>query len=602
VYAAINYKGVLYLGTNQGLFYRSSKGGFIMVDQTEGQVWSLAVIGGELFCGHDRGTFIIDNSGDARKISNIQGTWKVTAIPGQKELLLQGNYNGLYVLEKGKDDWQLRNKIEGFDTSARYFEFISPEELVVSHEYKGLFYLSLDQELRFVEKMRQDDLQKSVNSSLVRFKNEVYYGTESGIYVYNEETLGFEKDSVVSRLAHNGAYVSGKLMLTDNGDKLWYASESGLSYLRSDNLTGDFVVNSLALPLGRRATKSGYEHLLKLTENSYFLGTTEGYIIIDLSQQPPTRDPMVLIDRVFSSVIGGSPVPVKYSIEPQLDNEQNTLEFSFYAPYYDVFLSPEYRYKLKGYYNQWSDWTSNSQVIFENLPYGDYELLVQSRIGDQLSQELAAYKFNINKPWYLGYKAMVAYAVVFLVLSFVVHFLYRSYYKQQRNRLIRAKEKELEFRELENQQQIMSFRNENLQLDIENKNRELGLSTMNLIQKNELLNDIKNQLSKVSSMKEIKEVVRIINKNLNTSADWKLFEEAFNNADKDFLKNVKSKHPNLTANDLRLCAYLRLNLSSKEIAPLLNISHKSVEVKRYRLRKKMELDHETNLTDYILQI
>jgi AraC family chitin signaling transcriptional activator len=81
-----------------------------------------------------------------------------------------------------------------------------------------------------------------------------------------------------------------------------------------------------------------------------------------------------------------------------------------------------------------------------------------------------------------------------------------------------------------------------------------------------------------------------------------LFKEAFNNADKKFIKKVKSKHPDLTPNDLRLCAYLRLNLSSKEIAPLLNISHRSVEVKRYRLRKKMNLSHNLNLTNYILEI
>ena len=89
---------------------------------------------------------------------------------------------------------------------------------------------------------------------------------------------------------------------------------------------------------------------------------------------------------------------------------------------------------------------------------------------------------------------------------------------------------------------------------------------------------------------------------MSNTGDWKLFEEAFNNADSDFLKKVKSIHPNLTPNDLRLCAYLRLNLSSKEIAPLLNISARSVEIKRYRLRKKMELYHEKSLVEYILEI
>ena len=106
-------------------------------------------------------------------------------------------------------------------------------------------------------------------------------------------------------------------------------------------------------------------------------------------------------------------------------------------------------------------------------------------------------------------------------------------------------------------------------------------------------------------MKEIqgvKPVVNLINKTLNDVEDWKYFEEAFNHADKDFFKKVKELHPQLTANDLRLCVYLRLNLSSKEIAPLLNISTRSVEIKRYRLRKKIGVDREINLNDYFINL
>ena len=125
---------------------------------------------------------------------------------------------------------------------------------------------------------------------------------------------------------------------------------------------------------------------------------------------------------------------------------------------------------------------------------------------------------------------------------------------------------------------------------------------MSLIKKNEFLNSIKFQLKEKNETKNLNTVIRTIDKNLNNTDDWKFFQEAFNNADKDFLKKIKSKHPNLTPNDLRLCAYLRLNLSSKEIAPLLNISPRSVEVKRYRLRKKMDLEHDASLTNYILEI
>jgi DNA-binding CsgD family transcriptional regulator len=121
-----------------------------------------------------------------------------------------------------------------------------------------------------------------------------------------------------------------------------------------------------------------------------------------------------------------------------------------------------------------------------------------------------------------------------------------------------------------------------------------------------LLTLIKDDLKRTGTDnddKSIKSVINTINKSI-TSEDnsWTIFKEAFNNADNDFLKKIKQLHPSLTPNDLRLCAYLRLNLSSKEIAPLLNISVRSVEVKRYRLRKKMDLPHETGVVEYILSI
>jgi DNA-binding CsgD family transcriptional regulator len=101
---------------------------------------------------------------------------------------------------------------------------------------------------------------------------------------------------------------------------------------------------------------------------------------------------------------------------------------------------------------------------------------------------------------------------------------------------------------------------------------------------------------------KISKVIKTIDNNLNNEDDWKFFEQAFNNTDREFLKKIKSVHVSLTKNDLKICAYLRLNLSSKDIAPLLNISLRSVEIKRYRLRKKLKLSHNEGLTEYILSI
>ena len=154
----------------------------------------------------------------------------------------------------------------------------------------------------------------------------------------------------------------------------------------------------------------------------------------------------------------------------------------------------------------------------------------------------------------------------------------------------------------EKEKQIINLKNEQLELENKSKGRELAASTMSIIKKKQLLATIKDELKLLKDKDTMQDVIKVIDKSLNKTDDWEFFQEAFNNADKDFLQKVKHAYPDLTPNDLRLCAYLRLNLSSKEIAPLLNISHKSVEIKRYRLRKKMNLDSSDNLVTRILEI
>jgi DNA-binding CsgD family transcriptional regulator len=158
---------------------------------------------------------------------------------------------------------------------------------------------------------------------------------------------------------------------------------------------------------------------------------------------------------------------------------------------------------------------------------------------------------------------------------------------------------------LKNEKQSIALRNANLERDMASKNQELAIATMGMARKNEALQGIKKDLDKIDekdARQALKHVRSMIENNLNDSSDWELLQKAFNNVDKDFIKELKTKYPKLTPNDLKLCTYLRLNLSSKEIAPLLNISVRSVEISRYRLRKKMGLPTEINLVDHILSI
>ena len=188
------------------------------------------------------------------------------------------------------------------------------------------------------------------------------------------------------------------------------------------------------------------------------------------------------------------------------------------------------------------------------------------------------------------------------MLMFLLHKTYNRYYRKQKKKLVEENRRNFELTQLESEQKIMKLKNEQLNTDIEIKNNELAAAAMSLINKNELLNGIKNDLLHLEDQSSRDEVARVIKKNLNNNSDWEFFQQAFNNADKDFLTKIKTIHPELTANDIKFCAFLRLNLSSKEIAPLLSISVRSVEIKRYRLRKKMNLDHSIGLIDYILEI
>jgi DNA-binding CsgD family transcriptional regulator len=290
------------------------------------------------------------------------------------------------------------------------------------------------------------------------------------------------------------------------------------------------------------------------------------------------------------------------STKIELSPNQNSLQFNYTTPNFEKYTPTNYQYILEGYNERWSDWNEAGTMTFENLPHGTYSFKARSRTGENLSDNFIEVDFLIEKPWFLSNLAVIGYIFIGLIFFTGINWFYKRYYRRQREAMLEKSNREMELKELEAQKEIIQLRNNHLNLDIEARNRELAISTMNMIKKNETLNDIKDELSKLKNVEAINPVMQIIDKNINNKEDWKFFEEAFNHADKDFFKKVKESHPQLTSNDLRLCVYLRMNLSSKEIAPLLNISPRSVEIKRYRLRKKIGLEREINLNDYFIDM
>lgn len=603
VYASSIYHNNLYLGTNQGLFFKplGSTNDFKFIEGTQGQVWCLFQYEDTLFCGHNTGTFVV-NDDTVERISDVEGTWNIIPIETNKNLLLQGNYDGLYVLEKQVQGWHLKNKVQGFDISSKFFEMVDTDELLVSHEYKGVFKIKVTTDFtKALEVVKDTSIDKGLTSSLVKYHDTVYYSYKEGVFKFDIQRQGFIKDSLLSKLINKDEYSSGKLVYDKQTNKLWSFAAKDLNYLAAGKLSNTLKLSKISFSESLPKGLTGYENVTHLNNQVFLVGTASGYILIDLDKIHE-KSFNININTISVSDLNANYQDVNVSETGVFKNTFNNIDFTFSVPEFNKYLDTEYQYQLAGIDNHWSPWTKNASVSFKYLPYGDYVFNVRAKTGNKISKNIATYSFNIQRPWLLSNAMISLYIFLFWLFSLIIHNIYKRYYKKQREKLLLKTKQELELKELENQKQLMKFNNDKLRQDIESKNRELGIATMNLIKKNEFLNNIKKEIKSQDSAKNLKNVVKIIDRNLNNTDDWNLFEEAFNNADKDFLKKVKTLHPSLTSNDLRLCAYLRLNLSSKEIAPLLNISSRSVEVKRYRLRKKMGLSHESSLTDYILEI
>ncbi|MFD1314028.1 helix-turn-helix and ligand-binding sensor domain-containing protein [Namhaeicola litoreus] len=605
VYTSILHNELLYLGTNQGLFVKpfESDEKFKPIPGTEGQVWCLKEFSGELFCGHNNGTYLIEDA-KATHISHVVGTWDIKPIKNSN-LLLQGHYNGLNILEKQNGKWKIRNHLKDFNISSRQFELIDENILFVYHEYQGLYKLELDQNFEKVKNFSVVlSAPQGLKSDLIHFQNKLYYSCKEGVFEYQESTNHFIKDTLLTKqFLGEDQFVSGTLLLDSLDQSLWGFTKEHIVKLMPGKLTNQLKRIAFSLPNPFRGTVSGYENITRLKNNNYLIGTSNGYLIIDTDKlEEEKNDFYVNIASVQNSFLDKEKANVSFFQTNPFPYETNNFYFQFGVTVLDNIFPIQYQHKLEGIYNEWSDWTNKSEISYENLPAGNYIFKLRAKQGNVLSKNITSFAFQIEKPWYLSNKMILFYAALFILFILLINLINRWYYRKQKQKLLEEEKRVLLMKQLNSEKEIIQLKNEKLQNEIENKSNELMNSTSNVIKLNEMLTSIRSGLEPVKDEPKIKRVINMINQKLNNNSDWETFQEAFNNTDRDFLHKIKTAHPTLTPHDLRLCTYLRMNLTSKEIAPLLNISPRSVEIKRYRLRKKMNLEHENSLVEYILSI
>jgi len=625
VYSSIIFNNKIYLGTNQGLFYSDwvengnkrlfQSFDFNLIPGSQGQVWELSLQDGKLLCGHNTGTFQV-NGNTISKITTISGGWTIKKL--NQNQLIQGTYTGLVIYKKDNaGNWVFDHKVDGFGEPSRYVEQDNKGQIWVSHAYKGIYKVTLSSDLKKATSVKYYDskygLPGSYNINVFNLDNRIIFASDSGFYVYDDISDRFSKYEQLNKKL--GSFARSNKIIPALGKKYWFINHGHVS-LADFSVPGKLSIDSNRFNILDGRMVQNYENISRINSFIYLISVDDGFVILndeDALQQSDVKLPQVLIrkventtDKIFTIAGNGS------QGEIEIPYSENNIRISYSLPFYRQ-EKIRFQYYLEGYSHQWSDWNTQSQKEFTNLNQGTYNFKVRAKINEQNMSTETVFTFTILPPWYAGKLAFVCYILLLILAYFLVRKYYRLKLKRHQHHIQDKLKKEhdeyLKQEAIANEQRIVKIRNEQLQADLASKSRELANSAMNIVYKNELLQKISHEMTQLKdssgkrlSEEQLRKIQKVIDDGMSDERDWNLFESSFNEAHESFFKKLKAQHPDLVPNDLKLCAYLRMNMNSKEMASLLNISLRGVEIRRYRLRKKLNLEHDKNLVEFLMEL
>lgn len=624
VYATALWNGKLYIGTNSGLFQidwsrfldpMKNDSDFKLIPGSEGQVWNLTVIGGTLFCGHNNGVYTVSASG-LTSIGGIRGGWLFLPIKDNPNKVIVANYTGLALIEKRGSSWAFVNELKGFTESSRFVEQDSEGDYWVSHGYKGIYRLKVNENYTGYKSIeffgKHSGLPSDKNNMVAKIGGRLVFTTENGIYSFNPQTKTFSRNEELNRTIRSNGWIS--YLKQDEKGNIWCVHGYKTAVLRLQEDRSYTTIATPFYPLTRRNIIT-FEHFYSLPNGMTLIGSEEGMAIYDPAISRPENSPY----KVFIKDITKGDVHYSLSfadnVNPEFKQGKSPIMMSASAPFKNSGASL-YSFKLDGFDKDWSPWSENNHKEYTNLSEGTYTISVRAKsYGGEVSP-MVSKVIQITPPWHRSSIAYLIYIVIFIGLSVRLKRLYdrnieksRKRGEHQQREQFKAREAQLVKEALQAENEMIRIKNENLQDVMRRKERELTLSTMHVIQKNELISKMKAELRKLqgaTSDRTIKEktadIIKKMAKDADNKSEWKTFELHFEQVHEEFIRRLKDRFPDLTSRELRLCVYLKMNLSSKEIANLMNISPRGVEISRYRIRKKMNLERNEGLSEILMEI
>lgn len=598
-----------YIASNQGL-YRIKEGRPELVSGLEEQAWFISKCGKQIFCGHNKGTFLIEGL-KASLISNEKGGLCLKKIVVKDEpFLLEGNYGalGLYKMN-AEGGWRYCGALRGFSHMVRNLEIDHQGNIWAEHLRKGLFRLKLSQDMENVEKISTYTelggvkdcrfLLFKINGRVVFSNGEQFYTYEDmndsivSYKVMNEQLRELKDIHAVSQAVQNYYWFVN--------DRMAYlvrceTNEFSIRYRIPFSLFKNISIEERASIVYCKKKHSAYlclnNALARIQADSSLL-----YI-------PSAKRSLWVSEMKVTNEWSGKNEILPLRMGTRIKSDWNTVSFSLCYPIYNDY-NYKIRYRLDGWSDQWTADGRNLQKKYTRLPFGSYIFRAEVyNEGGVLSS--TEFSFEIVRPWYLSCWLLVGYVLSGIGMLCVLQYAVYRFVKKKKDRVIEH-ERIAHLAEIERQEKkIIELEKDQLEADLRFKSKELSGVVMTNIAHQEFLDSLKKEIQrqKVSGQytrKNLDKLLDLVNNNMvSDEENWAMFQTNFDRIHENFFRNLKLQYPDLTSSDLRFCALLRLNLPTKEIAKLLNISVRGVDAARYRLRKKLNLPQENSLMDFMI--
>lgn len=609
VYDVLVRENEAYIASNQGLYWLKD-GKAELVPGLEEQAWFVDEWGKQIFCGHNKGTFLISGL-KSKQVADAKGGMCMEKIElKEQSFLLEGTYAllNLYT-ENASGVYGFTRSLRGFSHMVRHIEVDHQGNIWAKHLRNGLYRFRIDPDMKLVKDVRKyESLGEVEGGSFTLFKINGRVVFSNGEYFYTYEDM---TDSIVPYETMNEQLAELREIKTvsrASGDRYWFVGDRTVYLVKCAINTFDIELRiPYSLFDGLAVEERGSVAYDKRNNHSYLcLNNAIARIETDSSSLYKSRVKRSLWISGMRAIDEFSGERKTLVAQPgvRVESEFNTVSFTLCYPVYSDYTY-KVRYKLDGYSEQWVPSGRSLQKMYARLPYGNYIFQAEIYNTDRVlaSVELP---FEILSPWYLSYWAVGSYILAGLCLLALLQYLVYRFVKKKKDRVI-ERQRVAHQAELERQEKkIVELEKEQLEADLRFKSKELSSVVMTNIAHQEFLNSLKEEIQrqKLSGQygrKNLDKLLTLVNSNIvSDEENWTMFQANFDRIHENFFRNLKLQYTDLTSGDLRFCALLRLNMPTKEIAKLLNISTRGVDAARYRLRKKFNLLPEESLTDFLI--